>query len=142
MPWLVRGDQVLSSLRVADSSSARIRGLVGRDGLEGAILLRPARSVHTLDMRLPIDVAHLDYDLTVLRTTRMPILRRWPVRWPCLAVPLALPPIHRTWSPLDAPGRAAMLQRAASSGLDGLAGFKPKADQMLSCIPLGALELR
>ena len=75
MPWLVRGDQVLSSLRVADSSSARTRGLVGRDGLEETVLLRPARSVHTLDMRLPIDVAHLDYDLTVLRTTRMDGLR-------------------------------------------------------------------
>jgi len=75
MPWLVRGDQVLSSLRVADSSSARTRGLVGRDGLEETILLRPARSVHTLNMRLPIDVAHLDYDLTVLRTTRMDGLR-------------------------------------------------------------------
>ncbi|MCH2424784.1 MAG: DUF192 domain-containing protein [Acidimicrobiales bacterium] len=75
MPWLVRGDQVLSSLRVADSLGVRTRGLVGRDGLEGAILLRPARSVHTLGMRFPIDVAHLDDDLTVLRTTRMDGLR-------------------------------------------------------------------
>ena len=78
MPWLVRRDQVLSSLRVADSRSARTRGLVGRDGLGETILLRPARSVHTLDMRLPIDVAHLDYDLTVLRTTRMDGLRVGP----------------------------------------------------------------
>jgi len=75
MPWLVRGDQVLSSLRVVDSLGVRTRGLVGRDGLEGAILLRPARSVHTLGMRFPIDVAHLDDDLTVLRTTRMDGLR-------------------------------------------------------------------
>ena len=75
MPWLVRGDQVLSSLRVADSPSARTRGQVGRDGLEEAILLRPARSAHTLGMRFPIDVAHLDDDLTVLRTTRMDGLR-------------------------------------------------------------------
>ena len=65
----------MSSLRVANSSSARTRGLVGRDGLEGAILLRPARSVHTLGMRLPIDVTHLDDDLTVGRTTRMDGLR-------------------------------------------------------------------
>ena len=75
MPWLVRGDQVLSSLRVAASLGARTRGLVGRAGLEGAILLRPARSVRTLGMRFPIDVAHLDDDLTVLRTTRMDGLR-------------------------------------------------------------------
>ena len=75
MPWLVRGDQVLSSLRVADSPSARTRGQVGRAGLEEAILLRPARSAHTLGLRVPIDVAHLDDDLTVLRTTRMDGLR-------------------------------------------------------------------
>ena len=66
---------MLSSLRVADSPSARTRGQVGRDGLEEAILLRPARSAHTLGMRFPIDVAHLDDDLTVLRTTRMDGLR-------------------------------------------------------------------
>ena len=65
----------MSSLRVVDSLGVRTRGLVGRDGLEGAILLRPARSVHTLGMRFPIDVAHLDDDLTVLRTTRMDGLR-------------------------------------------------------------------
>ena len=65
----------MASLRVADSLGVRTRGLVGRDGLEGAILLRPARSVHTLGMRFPIDVAHLDDDLTVLRTTRMDGLR-------------------------------------------------------------------
>ena len=65
----------MSSLRVADSPSARTRGQVGRDGLEEAILLRPARSAHTLGMRFPIDVAHLDDDLTVLRTTRMDGLR-------------------------------------------------------------------
>ena len=65
----------MSSLRVVDSLGVRTRGLVGRDGLERAILLRPARSVHTLGMRFPIDVAHLDDDLTVLRTTRMDGLR-------------------------------------------------------------------
>ena len=65
----------MSSLRVADSPGTRTRGLMGRDGLEGAILLRPARSVHTLGVRFPIDVAYLDDDLTVLRTTRMDGLR-------------------------------------------------------------------
>jgi uncharacterized membrane protein (UPF0127 family) len=38
-----------------------------RDGFEGAILLRPARSVHTFRMRFPIDVAFLDEDLAVVR---------------------------------------------------------------------------
>ncbi len=60
MAWLVRGEEVLCPLEVASSASARIRGLLGRDGLEGALLLPGCRSVHTLGMRFPIDVAFLD----------------------------------------------------------------------------------
>ena len=71
MPWLVRGDRVLASLEVAETPSARARGLLGREGVDGAILLRPARSVHTVGMRFAIDVAHLDDSLRVIRVTRM-----------------------------------------------------------------------
>lgn len=39
--------------------------------MDGALLLRPARSVHSFGMRFPIDVAWLDEDLTVLRTTSL-----------------------------------------------------------------------
>jgi uncharacterized membrane protein (UPF0127 family) len=35
------------------------------------MLLRPARSVHTLGMRFPIDVAFCDADLVVLRTVTL-----------------------------------------------------------------------
>jgi uncharacterized membrane protein (UPF0127 family) len=71
MPWLLRDDVVLASLEVADSRARRRRGLLGRDGFEGALLLRPARSVHTLGMRFPIDVAWCDRELVVLRTARL-----------------------------------------------------------------------
>ena len=71
MAWLVRDGQVLASLDVAATRRARRTGLLGRDGYEGALLLRPCRSVHTLRMRFPIDVAHLDGDLVVLRVTTM-----------------------------------------------------------------------
>lgn len=60
MAWLVRGEDVLCSLEVASHPAARVRGLLGRDGLEGALLLPGCRSVHTLGMRFPIDVAFLD----------------------------------------------------------------------------------
>jgi uncharacterized membrane protein (UPF0127 family) len=70
--WLVRGNDVLASLEVASSRSARRRGLLGRNGIDGALLLQPARSVHTLGMRFPIDVAHLDAELVVLRLSTMP----------------------------------------------------------------------
>ena len=81
MPWLVRDGQVLASLEVADSFRRRGRGLLGRDGFDGAILLRPARSVHTLGMRFPIDVAYCDADLVVVRIARM---GRHRVGRPCL----------------------------------------------------------
>ena len=41
--WLVRGNDVLASLEVAESGAARRRGLLGRDGIDGALLLQPAR---------------------------------------------------------------------------------------------------
>ncbi|MGK2947801.1 MAG: DUF192 domain-containing protein [Acidimicrobiales bacterium] len=71
MAWLLRDGVVLASLEVADDRSARRKGLLGRDGIDGALLLEPARSVHTLGMRFPIDVAWLDADLVVLRTATM-----------------------------------------------------------------------
>ena len=67
MAWLVRDGEVLASLEVAESWRDRTRGLLGRDGIEGAILLRPARSVHTFGMRFPVDVAFCDADLRVVK---------------------------------------------------------------------------
>ena len=71
MAWLLRDGDVLAALEVADTWGARVKGLLGRDGLDGALLIRPAKSVHTLGMRFAIDVAFLDADLTVLDTACM-----------------------------------------------------------------------
>ena|SRR5688572_27785226 len=71
MPWLLRAGDVLASLEVADDRRSRRKGLLGRDGIDGALLLLPARSVHSVGMRFPIDVAWLDGDLTVVRTARL-----------------------------------------------------------------------
>ncbi|GAA0306757.1 DUF192 domain-containing protein [Streptomyces polychromogenes] len=59
-------------LEIAASYRARTRGLLGRDGIEGAMLLTPAASVHTFHMRFPIDVAYLDRRLRVIALTTMP----------------------------------------------------------------------
>jgi uncharacterized membrane protein (UPF0127 family) len=72
MAWLLRDGEVLASLEVARSRRERMRGLLGRDGIEGALLLEPARSVHTLGMRFPLDVAFCDAQMVVLRVVRMP----------------------------------------------------------------------
>jgi len=75
VPWLVTRDtddpRVLASAEVADSREARRRGLLGRDTIDGAIVLRPCRWVHTLGMRFPIDVAFLDADGVVVKTMQM-----------------------------------------------------------------------
>ncbi len=63
------GRVVCESVRVADTLGRRMRGLLGRKGLEPgeAMLLRPAWSIHTAFMRFPIDVVFLDADQVVLR---------------------------------------------------------------------------
>ncbi len=71
MPWLLRDEQVLAAAEVAESRSDRMRGLLGRNGIEGALVLRPCRSVHTIGMRFPIDVAFCTSDMRVLRTVHL-----------------------------------------------------------------------
>ncbi|MEV6530289.1 DUF192 domain-containing protein [Streptomyces sp. NPDC051639] len=58
-------------LELAESAGARRRGLLGRDGVEGALLLGPASAVHTLGMRFTVDVAYLDRRLRVLAVRTM-----------------------------------------------------------------------
>ncbi len=71
MAWLLRDGEVLAALEIADTRRARRRGLLGRDRMQGALLLRPARAVHTIGMRFPIDVAFLAADGLVLDVVRM-----------------------------------------------------------------------
>ena len=68
MPWLLRDGDVLAAVDVAESFGDRLKGLLGRDGIDGALLLRPAKSVHTIGMRFAIDVAFCDRDLVVVDT--------------------------------------------------------------------------
>ncbi len=72
MPWLLRDGEVLASVEIATTRRARRRGLLGRDGIDGAMLLSPARAVHSIGMEFPLDVAWCDRDLRVLRVARLP----------------------------------------------------------------------
>jgi uncharacterized membrane protein (UPF0127 family) len=69
--WLVSDGRVLASAEVASAGRDRRRGLLGRDGIDGALLLERVRWVHTIGMRFPIDVAYLDGEGHVLKTVRM-----------------------------------------------------------------------
>ncbi|MFI8769480.1 DUF192 domain-containing protein [Streptomyces sp. NPDC053792] len=68
----LRSGPVEVELEVAASYRARTRGLLGRAGVDGALLLTPAGSVHTFRMRFAIDVAYLDRRLRVIAMTTMP----------------------------------------------------------------------
>ena len=72
MSWLVSEARVLASVETAETRSARRRGLLGRDAIDGAFVIEPCRWVHTVGMRFPIDVAFLDDEGIVLKTVRMP----------------------------------------------------------------------
>ena len=71
MPQLVRDGRVLAPVALATSLRDRARGLLGRDGIEGALLLTPASSVHTVGMRFAIDVAFCDASMRVLDVVTM-----------------------------------------------------------------------
>jgi uncharacterized protein len=68
--WLLRDGGVVCALEIADSAAER-GVLRGRPGCEGALHVEGARTVHTVGMRFPIDVAFLSTDLTVVRLARL-----------------------------------------------------------------------
>ncbi len=77
--WLVRDGQVLAAAEEPAGSRGRARGLLGRDGIDGVMVLRPCRNVHTFGMRFSIDVAFCDRDGRVLRTCTLRRRRISPV---------------------------------------------------------------
>lgn len=79
MARLVVDGRDVGPLAVASTGRARSRGLLGRDGLAGALWLPRVRSVHTVAMRFAIDVAWVDRAGRVLRATTLPPGRvtRW-----------------------------------------------------------------
>jgi uncharacterized membrane protein (UPF0127 family) len=75
MAWLVSEGRVLASAELLEGTRARAKGLLGRPGVEGAVVLRPCRWVHTVGMQFPIDVAYLDVHGVVIKAVRMHRMR-------------------------------------------------------------------
>lgn len=61
---------LVPNIEVADGPLARMKGLLGRDGLgKGrALLLSPCGSIHTFFMKFPLDLVFLDRESFVTRT--------------------------------------------------------------------------
>jgi hypothetical protein len=79
--WLVRDGNVLASLEIPIGWKRRALGLLGRPGIDGAMLLRPARSVHSFGMRFDLDIAFIDSKNVVVRTLRLHRNRLTPPVW-------------------------------------------------------------
>jgi uncharacterized protein len=78
--WVLkRTDGTLACPRcvVADTAPSRMRGLLGRSGLEPGegLLIRRTNSVHMFFMRFAIDVVFVDRDLVVKKVVER--LRPW-----------------------------------------------------------------
>lgn len=70
--WLTADDRPVAPLEIAATRKARRRGLLGRSGIQGALLLRPASSIHTFGMKFAIDVAFCDRALRVIQVRTLP----------------------------------------------------------------------
>jgi uncharacterized protein len=72
-----RPKSVCERCELADNPLKRLRGLLGRGGLEPGegVLLRPARAIHTCFMRFPIDAVFVDRELVVVAMSQR--LRPW-----------------------------------------------------------------
>jgi uncharacterized membrane protein (UPF0127 family) len=68
MTRLVCDGRSVAPLEVAGSRAARRRGLLGRDGIDGAMWFPRTSWIHTMGMSFAIDVAWCLADGTVVRT--------------------------------------------------------------------------
>lgn len=66
---------MLASATVAESRSARRRGLLGERDPQFALVLPRCRWVHTLGMKCALDVAYLDCDSRVMKMQRLAPMR-------------------------------------------------------------------
>src|SRR5829696_8977527 len=71
MAWLMSETRVLASVDLATSFGERLKGLLGRDHIDGAFAIPNCRWVHTIGMRFPIDVAYISDDGEVIKIATM-----------------------------------------------------------------------
>ena len=82
---------------VAATAWARTRGLLGVGDVVGALLLTPCSSVHSVGMRVDLDVAYLDRGGVVLDVAALPRNRVHRPRWRARSVLEAAPGALAAW---------------------------------------------
>lgn len=97
MAWLLCDGRVVASAEVASTRAARRRGLLGRAGFTGALVLPGVRQVHTVGMRFAIDVVWVARCGRVLRVDRLDPCRVSRVVWRARCVVEAEAGAMRRW---------------------------------------------
>ena len=69
--WLVSEGRVLAAAKLATSRPDRRRGLLGVASVEEPLVLMPCSWVHTVGMKVAIDVAHVSSDGLVLHVATL-----------------------------------------------------------------------
>jgi uncharacterized membrane protein (UPF0127 family) len=66
---LTKNNMLLREAEVADSFSARLRGLIGRSGLvkDTGLIITPCNSVHMMGMKFSIDVIFVDKNHRIIK---------------------------------------------------------------------------
>lgn len=72
--WLVSPTGIRIPLEQTTNRAQRRRGLLGRDSLDGALLIDKCRSVHTVGMRFAIDVAFVSIDARSLTVNAVVVM--------------------------------------------------------------------
>jgi uncharacterized protein len=67
----MRDLESIAPAEVPATRGARRKGLLGRDGIEGALVIKPCRQVHTMGMKFAIDVAFCDRSGLVIHSATM-----------------------------------------------------------------------
>lgn len=77
--WLVSEGRVVAAAQRATARAERRRGLIGRDTIDEPLVLEPCAWIHTVGMKVPVDVAYVNDDHVVIATES---LKPWRVGAP------------------------------------------------------------
>lgn len=69
--WLVSDGRVLASAHLTTNRAERRRGLLGQSNVDAPLVLEPCAWVHSVGMRVAIDIAYVGDDNVVIATSHL-----------------------------------------------------------------------